>query len=234
MQFLASEVVPRRFTGTFCLKRLLCSMCVTVWYAEVPFVDGDLCRLALNQIKDLTEMFIPLNLSMSIWLGLFQGVTCETNINECTSDPCWNNGQCQDKVNGYLCNCRPGFNGKNFHAFPEGVVLEMITCQVLGKYRAPVTSGLEFDSRSDSFLIWLSLMAPVCSYVTLQIAQYCLEPIISKSMLGFCFIVRITNDIDIYRFTDSPRKSTSPQINGCKILKWCAKTFTVNHDISQL
>lgn len=34
-----------------------------------------------------------------------------TEINECMSDPCLNNGTCTDLVAGYSCQCEPGFGG---------------------------------------------------------------------------------------------------------------------------
>lgn len=39
------------------------------------------------------------------------GDNCETNFNECESNPCQNNGTCIDMTNGYLCSCIPGFAG---------------------------------------------------------------------------------------------------------------------------
>ena len=32
-------------------------------------------------------------------------------MNECSSNPCQNSGTCNDGVNGYTCNCVPGFVG---------------------------------------------------------------------------------------------------------------------------
>ena len=32
-----------------------------------------------------------------------------TDIDECSSAPCQNSGTCIDQVNGYLCQCAPGY-----------------------------------------------------------------------------------------------------------------------------
>ncbi len=34
-----------------------------------------------------------------------------TDVDECASNPCQNNGICDDGVNGYSCECQPGFDG---------------------------------------------------------------------------------------------------------------------------
>ena len=41
------------------------------------------------------------------------GKTCDTNINDCSPDPCENNGTCTDLVNDFLCACASGFTGKD-------------------------------------------------------------------------------------------------------------------------
>ena len=33
------------------------------------------------------------------------------DINECEDNPCENGGTCEERVNGYICNCPPGFFG---------------------------------------------------------------------------------------------------------------------------
>ncbi len=43
----------------------------------------------------------------------FTGVRCETEIDECQSDPCQNNGTCTDGLNGYNCTCVPEFFGQH-------------------------------------------------------------------------------------------------------------------------
>jgi len=39
----------------------------------------------------------------------FSGLRCETDINDCASNPCKNGGDCRDGVNSYFCNCPDGF-----------------------------------------------------------------------------------------------------------------------------
>lgn len=34
---------------------------------------------------------------------------CFADIDECVSAPCQNGGTCVDQVNGYLCQCAPGY-----------------------------------------------------------------------------------------------------------------------------
>jgi hypothetical protein len=41
----------------------------------------------------------------------FLGTSCEIDINECASQPCFNGATCVDAVNGFMCNCVLGFNG---------------------------------------------------------------------------------------------------------------------------
>ena len=41
----------------------------------------------------------------------FTGDTCQTNVNECASQPCYNGGTCVDSPQGYTCKCPVGYNG---------------------------------------------------------------------------------------------------------------------------
>ena len=43
----------------------------------------------------------------------YTGVHCETNIDECQSNPCQNNAICTDLINGYRCLCMVGYEGTN-------------------------------------------------------------------------------------------------------------------------
>jgi hypothetical protein len=41
----------------------------------------------------------------------FSGLLCQTQIDECASDPCINGGTCQDLVDGFNCSCPDGYSG---------------------------------------------------------------------------------------------------------------------------
>ena len=44
----------------------------------------------------------------------FRGQFCQTDINECLSEPCVH-GICEDGINDYTCTCRKGYSGKRCH-----------------------------------------------------------------------------------------------------------------------
>ena len=39
------------------------------------------------------------------------GVYCESDINECISDPCENGALCRQDINSFMCICQPGYTG---------------------------------------------------------------------------------------------------------------------------
>lgn len=41
----------------------------------------------------------------------FLGLLCQTQINECLSNPCLYGGKCRDLIGGFECDCPPGTNG---------------------------------------------------------------------------------------------------------------------------
>ena len=53
-------------------------------------------------------------LNLTVKLQLILCTILEFNIldiNECTSNPCFNGATCNDLVNGYSCSCVPGWTG---------------------------------------------------------------------------------------------------------------------------
>jgi len=42
----------------------------------------------------------------------FTGTSCETDIDECGSQPCVNGATCSDYVNSFVCDCVRGFSGR--------------------------------------------------------------------------------------------------------------------------
>ncbi|KAG1683688.1 Protein eyes shut [Nymphon striatum] len=46
-------------------------------------------------------------------LMVLQSSICDENVNECLSDPCQNNGTCEDGIDSYKCRCKPGYSGGN-------------------------------------------------------------------------------------------------------------------------
>lgn len=39
------------------------------------------------------------------------GEQCQTEADECESEPCFNNGTCTDQLNSFNCSCPQGFSG---------------------------------------------------------------------------------------------------------------------------
>ena len=48
---------------------------------------------------------------------MFLGVNCETEINECSPNPCLNKAECKDLVGQYLCTCPVGYTGGCWYIF---------------------------------------------------------------------------------------------------------------------
>lgn len=49
----------------------------------------------------------------------FTGRTCATDIDDCESNPCVNEGECVDQVSGFRCICPVGFAGQMCEVSPK-------------------------------------------------------------------------------------------------------------------
>lgn len=63
-------------------------------------------KFILKNVIDLIYLFI-------FELFRYKGINCETNINECEMNPCFNQGVCFDNYGSYTCQCQLGFSGIN-------------------------------------------------------------------------------------------------------------------------
>ena len=79
------------------------------------------CRsLIIAVFVNWEQKFIKLPIILSCWDALcIMVLECSyfcsntTDINECASAPCQNDGTCTDNINGYTCTCRDGYEGSN-------------------------------------------------------------------------------------------------------------------------
>ncbi|XP_003970232.2 coagulation factor IXa [Takifugu rubripes] len=73
------------------------------------WLEGNLERECLEETCDLEEVrevFEDDEKTMAFWMGYIDG-------NQCDSNPCLNQGSCEDLLGSYTCTCLPGFAGKD-------------------------------------------------------------------------------------------------------------------------
>ncbi|XP_047458100.1 protein eyes shut homolog [Mugil cephalus] len=84
-----------------------------------PFFSGPLCNQAYDPCDPLHNPCLHNSTCLTRSDGTascrcpagFEGSRCEIDTNECGSNPCQNQGDCVDQVNGYSCDCKMGFSG---------------------------------------------------------------------------------------------------------------------------
>ncbi|KAL9980337.1 hypothetical protein ACROYT_G008909 [Oculina patagonica] len=130
-------------------------------------------RLSRTSVKYAQEIGDdPLVLSRPVNFGKVYGCFEKRNfgpgINECASNPCLNGGTCVDQVNGYVCNCQPGYGGvhcqTNINECSSNPCLNEATCvdQVNGYVCncQPGYTGVNCQTSSSSS--WLEYTPEIC------------------------------------------------------------------------
>lgn len=77
-------------------------------------------KVSKNYFFHLFHVYMSINLSIHpldnvinfFSLSLFQGQTCEIDINECVKSPCRNGAICHNTMGSYQCKCQPGYTGQ--------------------------------------------------------------------------------------------------------------------------
>ena len=62
-------------------------------------------------LQSVLFFLLILQVQSNITLFNFLPYLLKTDIDDCASHPCKNNGSCSDRVNGFNCSCAAGFNG---------------------------------------------------------------------------------------------------------------------------
>uniref|UniRef100_A0A8C4HYF8 Protein eyes shut homolog n=1 Tax=Dicentrarchus labrax TaxID=13489 RepID=A0A8C4HYF8_DICLA len=84
-----------------------------------PFFSGPLCNQPYDPCDPLHNPCLNNSTCLTRSNGTascrcpagFEGSWCEIDTNECSSNPCQNQGDCVDRVNSYSCDCKMGFSG---------------------------------------------------------------------------------------------------------------------------
>jgi hypothetical protein len=127
------EAMPKRRLLQSNRQRIPMQLCSGIHWGIVSHEDTVLCSVTLPQWWHLCQRWVIIHslhkysnreselfnfvfsgeLSATCYCDLgYEGDRCETNIDECQSNPCQNNATCVDGVNSFHCRCLPGTKGK--------------------------------------------------------------------------------------------------------------------------
>ena len=101
---------PNSYLGNYCEELDSCHS------SRNPCKNGATCRDITDGLADSFNCTC---------LPGYTGNLCDTNINECASQPCQNKGFCVDYINRYTCLCEPDTEGVNC----ETVIFNMCSLQ---------------------------------------------------------------------------------------------------------
>lgn len=83
-----------------------------LWVKKKGF-DAQVCSVYMTIYKFV--WFVLCVLSCNCAPG-YEGLRCETNVDDCIGHKCENNATCHDLVQSYRCDCLPGFTGEHCQA----------------------------------------------------------------------------------------------------------------------
>ncbi|KAM9364956.1 protein eyes shut homolog [Pholidichthys leucotaenia] len=119
-----------------------------------PFFTGPLCNQPYDPCDPLHNPCLHSSTCLTRSNGTascrcpagFEGSWCEIDTNECSSNPCQNQGDCVDQVNGYSCDCKMGFSGfyceENVNECASSPCINAGTCQdLVNKFRCLCPPG---------------------------------------------------------------------------------------------
>ena len=104
------------------------------------------------------------------------GVDCETDIDDCSSQPCQNGGNCSDLLNGYYCTCEEEyevcyFNAASFRSV--GLLQE--------KFALQLTQGLNCDLKVNACVPYPCQNGGSCTNLVTNYTCQCLPEFMGRN-----------------------------------------------------
>ncbi|XP_060608810.2 protein eyes shut homolog isoform X3 [Anolis sagrei] len=130
-----------RLLSINCLNEGLClniiggfsCLCAPGWVGEFCQIVEDACLIYPDNCHagatcvDVSPSKLQPQIECVCAAG-FTGVSCETEINECESDPCKHGGTCDDSLGHFKCICPVGFEGVQCEINIDACLFNNITC----------------------------------------------------------------------------------------------------------